>query len=257
MGTHVAGFGGTQAVVHAVAPGRVEADAIRRIRREQRRRTAIEQSGDIVRFRGVAAQQPVLTKDVEIARSDVGLLRDRRDVVGIDQASPGGIEAMLARKIVEQRAQRVVGRLEPVEQRGQTLLLDGGGAVIFWPAAVGHDFTWAMPLDNHTTSDIVVESIAPHGVAGLEVVGVLASNQGCDVPSIAEGFPPTAVSTVDPNGAVLARSKICALQALIGVRRSDANAPGRIEGLRIRYRFEGAAYEELLPWSLEVKVPGT
>ena len=130
-------------------------------------------------------------------------------------------------------------------------------AGVIWPAAVGDEFTWAMPLDNPTGSDIVLESIAPDGVTGLEVVGVLASNQGCEVPSIAEGFPPSAVSTVDPNGAVLAGSRVCALQALIGVRRSDANAPGRIDGLRIRYRFDGAAYEDVLPWSLEVKEPGT
>ncbi len=138
-------------------------------------------------------------------------------------------------------------------QGGPLSVRDRAGVI--WPAAVGAEFTWAMPLDNQTASDIVIESIAPDGVAGLEVIGVLASNQGCEVPSIAEGFPPTAVSTVDPNGAVLARSKICALQALIGVRRFDANAPGRIEGLRIRYRFEGAAYEDVLPWNLEVKDP--
>ena len=128
-------------------------------------------------------------------------------------------------------------------------------AGVIWPAAVGAEFTWAMPLDNQTTSDIVLESIAPDGVVGLEVLGVLAGNQGCDVPSIADGFPPTAVAAVDPNGAVLARSTNCALQALIGVRRLDANAPGRIDGLRIRYRFEAAAYEDVLPWSLEVKDP--
>ena len=140
-------------------------------------------------------------------------------------------------------------------QGGPLSVRDRAGVI--WPAAVGHEFTWAMPLDNQTASDIVVESIAPDGVAGLEVIGVLATNQGCEVPSIADGFPPIAVSTVDPNGAVLARSTICALQTLIGVRRSDANAPGRIEGLRIRYRFEGATYEDLVPWSLEVKDPGT
>lgn len=54
-------------------------------------------------------------------------------------------------------------------------------AGVIWPAAVGDEFTWAMPLDNHTGSDIVLESIAPHGVSGLEVVGVLASDQGCEV----------------------------------------------------------------------------
>jgi hypothetical protein len=133
------------------------------------------------------------------------------------------------------------------------------GAGVTWRAAIGETVSWAMPLpDNPTTTDILIDSIAPVGVDGLEVLGVLVSTQGCEVPTIATAFPPPGVSTADPQGARLAAlSKPCALHALFGVRRSQAGAPGKIQGLRIRYHFGGASYEDLLPWTLDVREPGT
>jgi hypothetical protein len=55
MDLQVAGFGGTQCVVHAVAPGRIERHAIRWIGREQRRLVGPEQAGDVGRLRRIAA----------------------------------------------------------------------------------------------------------------------------------------------------------------------------------------------------------
>jgi hypothetical protein len=132
-------------------------------------------------------------------------------------------------------------------------------AGVIWRASPGESFTWAMPLpDNPTASKIEIVSIAPDGVKGLEVLGALASEQGCAIPSISLGYPPPDVSTRDPSGAVIGPlSKPCAVQTIVGVRRASGDAPGMIEGLRIRYRVDGIGYEDVLPWSLEVKDPGS
>jgi len=149
------------------------------------------------------------------------------------------------------------GVLFGYRQGGPLAVSDAAGVV--WRAQAGEAFTWAMPLpDNPTTSVIVVESIAPIGTSELEVVGVLASTQGCEVSSISLGYPPADVSTVDPAGASLPVSRgPCALQALVGVRRTTNERPGTIRGIRVRYRVGGVAYEAVLPWSLEVKNPGS
>lgn len=134
------------------------------------------------------------------------------------------------------------------------------GAGVTYRAAVGETLSWAMPLpDNATTTDVVIDSIAPVGVDGFDVLGVLVSTDGCDVVStLATAFPPPGVSTVAPQGAILgALSEPCALHVLFGVRRSQASAPGKIMGIRIQYHFGGASYEDVLPWTLEVKEPGT
>lgn len=129
---------------------------------------------------------------------------------------------------------------------------------MIWRAGPGEAFTWAMPLpDNPTTNEIVIESVTPDGVEGLEVLGVMASEDGCVISTISVGFPPADVSVRDVRGATLrGPSEPCALQSLVGVQRI-ASPLGFINGLRIRYRHAGSAYEVVLPWSLEVKDPGT
>lgn len=134
------------------------------------------------------------------------------------------------------------------------------GAGVTWRAAVGETVSWAMPLpDNPTTTDVLIDSVSPVGVDGFEVLGVLISTDGCeDMPTIAATFPPPGVSTVAPRGAILgALSKPCALHVLFGVRRSQASARGKIGGIQIQYHFGGVSYEDVLPWTLEVKEPGT
>jgi hypothetical protein len=132
-------------------------------------------------------------------------------------------------------------------------------AGVSWPTASGKAFTWAMPLPaNSATTDIVFDSIAPVGVSNLEVLGVMVSTQGCSIPTISTAYPPPGISIADPQGAhIVAMGDPCAMQALLGVRRSTDAAHGTIDGLRIRYHFEGAAYEDVLPYSLDVRDPGT
>jgi len=132
-----------------------------------------------------------------------------------------------------------------------------GGAGVIWRAGINEVFTWAMPLpDNPTTADIRIDSIAPVGTEGLEVLGVLVSYDGCGILSISNDFPPPGVSTADPEGARLeATSEPCALHVLIGVRRVQGSESGMIDGLRMGYRTEGHAYELLLPWRLDVPDP--
>ena len=75
------------AVVHAVAPGRVELHPVGRVGREERRRRPVEQPRDVVGVRGVAAQEPVVAEHVQLARLDVGLLGRLGHLVGVGQAS--------------------------------------------------------------------------------------------------------------------------------------------------------------------------
>ena len=83
---HVGLFGGAQAVVHAVSPRRVERDAIGRIRREECWLPSVEESGDVIRVRRVAAEETVVAQEIELALLDVGLRGELRNVVGIDEA---------------------------------------------------------------------------------------------------------------------------------------------------------------------------
>ena len=129
------------------------------------------------------------------------------------------------------------------------------GAGVTWPARVGDRFTWAMPLpDNHTDSDIVLESVTPDGVTGLDIVGVSVSRAGCQIPTISLGFPAPDVPTQDvPGSTIPAGSSPCALQILVGVVRRDEILP-RITSMRVRYGHAGISYEVTIPWSLEVPI---
>src|ERR1035437_8034843 len=84
---HVRPLGRTQAVVHAVAPGRVVADAIGRVRRKERGRRSVEQPHDVLGVGAVPAQQTMLAEDPQLARLDVGLLGWLGHLVGIGQSS--------------------------------------------------------------------------------------------------------------------------------------------------------------------------
>ncbi len=63
-----------------------------RIGREQRGLGAVEQPGHVASVGRIAAQQTVLSEDLQVAHPDVRLVRDRRHVVGVDQACPEHIE---------------------------------------------------------------------------------------------------------------------------------------------------------------------
>lgn len=104
----------------------VERDAVGWVGRQEGRSSAVEQPGDVVGARGVAAQQAMLAEDVQIARPDVGPVRDGRHVIGVGESLAELVELVLAGEIVEQRSERVVGRLETLEQRGELLLLGAG-----------------------------------------------------------------------------------------------------------------------------------
>jgi hypothetical protein len=63
---HVRLLGGSKRVVHAVAPGAVEADAIGGIRGEELRLGTVEEASHIVGLGRVPAQQPVVPEHPEI-----------------------------------------------------------------------------------------------------------------------------------------------------------------------------------------------
>jgi hypothetical protein len=86
---HVRLFGWTKGVVHAIAPGRVERDAVGRICRQESGLGAVQEAADVVRVRRIPAQEAVVTEGVKLARFDVGLLRELRHVVGVDETGRG------------------------------------------------------------------------------------------------------------------------------------------------------------------------
>jgi hypothetical protein len=57
----------------------------------------------------------VLAEDVQVARLDVWLVRDRRHVIGVDQTLMELVELVLAGQVIEQPTQAVVGRVEILE----------------------------------------------------------------------------------------------------------------------------------------------
>ena len=54
--------------------------------------------------RGVAAQEPVLAEDPQVAGLDVRLGRDLGDVVGIGEAAPDTLDVVLPGEVIEQGA---------------------------------------------------------------------------------------------------------------------------------------------------------
>ena len=47
---------------------------------------SVEESGDVIRVRRVAAEETVVAQEIELALLDVGLRGELRNVVGIDEA---------------------------------------------------------------------------------------------------------------------------------------------------------------------------
>lgn len=134
-------------------------------------------------------------------------------------------------------------------------------------------FIWGMDLpwdpSNGVPEGIRIDSIDPVGVRGVEVLGLVLNNAvlRADGSCLSYGarpaptFPPNDVPTRQVRGAVLSAADespcVDHPSVLVGVRRSPDSAVGVIEALRIRYEYQGTAYELLLPYTLEVRRPGT
>jgi hypothetical protein len=114
----------------------------------------------------------VLTEEVEVTRPDVRLVRDRRHLVGVDQARPEVVESILAGEVVEQRPERVVGRFETGQQRGQLFLLGGGhrgqrierrqdqALFVLGQLDVGHRHGWLLPCKGELDAQVTVDDVA-------------------------------------------------------------------------------------------------
>ena len=109
-------LGRTQGVVHAVAPGRIEADPVGRVGREECRGRASQQASHVLRTRRVAAQEPVVPEHVELAWLDVGRLGWLRDIVGV------GPSDLHAREVAQQRGESGVVHGD-LGQKGTELLV--------------------------------------------------------------------------------------------------------------------------------------
>jgi len=92
LDAHVGLLGRAERVVQMISPGRVEADAVGRIRREEPGGRPAEQTGHVVGVGGIAAQQAVIAEHPQLAWLDVRLLRWLRYVVGVSEARLAGTE---------------------------------------------------------------------------------------------------------------------------------------------------------------------
>ena len=109
-------------VVHAVAPGLVELDAVRRVGREEGRRRPVEEARHVVGVRRVAAQDPVVAQAPELARLDVRLLGRLGHLVGVGEA---GLR-LVAAEVAEQREQAGVVDGDVRQERPELLVVAPG-----------------------------------------------------------------------------------------------------------------------------------
>jgi len=140
IGPRVGTLGGSEAVVHVVAPRRVERHAVGGIGREQRRGGAVEQLRDIVGLHDIAAQQAVVTQAPQVtglgAWGTPGFLECRLEVERFRPvALLAGLqlpEQVLHRVLVEARQREVEIRARPEvrEQARQELVVPGAADLV-------------------------------------------------------------------------------------------------------------------------------
>jgi hypothetical protein len=125
-----------------------------------------------------------------------------------------------------------------------------------FPIGVDQTATWGSPLPpNPTESEIVLRSIEPIGVSGLELMGIVMSRPVNSVGIInAPAFPPEGTTAEEVDGFVIpaAGGGEPQVDVLLGVRRETGASEGRIEGLRVRYVANGTEYEVDLPYGLHI-----
>src|SRR5664280_3663040 len=137
---HVRLLRGSEGVVHAVAPGAVEADAVSGIGRQELRLGAVEQPCHVSGARGIPTQEPVVAEDPEIAglraRSPPRFLQRLVKVEALDVlALLAGLklsEQILHLVLTEPRERQVdVGsRLQVSEEAGEELLVPGAADLV-------------------------------------------------------------------------------------------------------------------------------
>ena len=131
-------------------------------------------------------------------------------------------------------------------------------STVEFPLDAAQQATWGSPFPpNPTDSDIVIRSIEPIGVSGLDILGMVASGAGAMGVVNALGFPPQGVPTQPVQGTILAPATGVSIQgdALVGVRLAAGATEGHIDGLRVRYVANGTDYEVDLPYALHIQSP--
>ena len=118
---HVRRLGRPKAVVHPVAPGAIEADAIRRIGRQQGRCGSVEQPGHGGRRRSHRRRAGGGRRAARArpAGRSIGRLGELRHVVGIDETAAERLEVVLPGEVIEEGSQRRVVGSETIEQLGE------------------------------------------------------------------------------------------------------------------------------------------
>lgn len=131
---------------------------------------------------------------------------------------------------------------------------------VAYPAEPGQSMTWGTVLpSNDTLVPIVIESIEPVDIDGLDVLGIGVSDPVAETGiGFAYGFPPDGVTLTDPRGVEIrgVGGDAPVVQVLFGLRLADGSSTGSIAGIRVRYEHDGTRYEDVLPYSFEVSGPG-
>lgn len=128
------------------------------------------------------------------------------------------------------------------------------------PTWDGEVVSWGMILPpNESATDIIIESIMPVGLDGLDLVGLGLHRVGAggdESYTVGDGFPPSDIGTSPPSGAILPAGGPSIIEVLVGIRRRAGISVGTIAALHIDYRAGGIAYEVELPWGVKVNARG-
>lgn len=116
----------------------------------------------------------------------------------------------------------------------------------------GQAATWGVILPPSRVADeLQIESVRPMAITGLEVLGVVVNDPAAMPIATAYGFPPVGASFHELTGYAWQGSHH-EVTLLIGVRLEPKASSGRIEGVRVRYLFDGGRYEVVLAWTLTI-----
>jgi len=101
---------------------------------------------------------------------------------------------------------------------------------------------------NRGSGPIRLVSIEPIDIRGAEILGIAMADPIDRSIVNAMGFPPAGWATQPVDGVVIHPDQEATV--LIGVRIPRDTGEGIVEGIRVRYEFEGKPYESTLDWTL-------
>jgi hypothetical protein len=118
--------------------------------------------------------------------------------------------------------------------------------------------TWATPL-GALAKPYVLSRVDLVGVSGFDIVAVMACEGSPKVGEdyiscggVGEPWPPPGVTLRNVDGTTIGTAPEDGASILVAVQLSQGASSGRIDRMRIYYRYEGVDYVAEMPWALEM-----